>query len=646
VQNGRVKMQRVFLTGYSIAAELDEVRLTLDYFTTQENVDLEKMTAVVCGKLANDPLIMGDVESALDLPVVVWNCPGGPEWTLNVGAAKSRKDFGIPNLAKQMKGPSPVKTRWQAYVLLASVAMLAGTVITTSFSNLNWEFDLNSLDETLRILKIQEAQNNGNAERYYEYESKYDAYSSDWDTMFANLRTYNDNLAKMLEEIEQTIPKDAAVVTIGIANEGLGLQFACEDKEMAAYLIMSLRDLKYAELKDISNLSVGPGTTAQDMLPSLSRANQMAALGSGQSGLNGVLNGALNGAVNGAINGAAGALNGSEATPPTGAADLSALLGMAGSSGIDLSKLTPEQQKQLMEMYMSGQLDSIIDGSGAIQVDPIIFMGQAIKSGDVTEEDMFAGMERLTGEQLDALDIAYSTTPDPKRPYTTIKYMRSHEPGIEARADAIEKMLTTDDFAVYRFHNAFLKDLSRKDDDSILFVHIKDDLRKSGSLFGDIISEDVQKMKESMPDLIEILTRDEQTIEQTEDLFNTDTRLANKYLYYWAVEAGVRKADKDAGSIKMDVLMNDIVENDLANNTDELEEAVDALIMAVINNDPDLYKQWEKDTGGSLDDEEEVIEDTRIHFAVALGYKEELIEAEQYHKGLPYYAKLNKVEVK
>ena len=26
-------------------------------------------------------------------------------------------------------------------------------------------------------------------------------------------------------------------------------------------------------------------------------------------------------------------------------------------------------------------------------------------------------------------------------------------------------------------------------------------------------------------------------------------------------------------------------------------------------------------------------------------YKPELIEAEQYHKGLPYYAKLNKVEV-
>ncbi|MBQ8590103.1 MAG: pilus assembly protein PilM [Firmicutes bacterium] len=655
VQRGHVKMQRVFLTGYSIAAELDEVRMTLEYFVSLEGADTDKMTTILCGKMAGDPMICGDVESALDLPVVVWNCPGGPEWTLNAGAAKSEKDFGIPNLAKQMKGPSPIKTKWQGYALLASAAFLVGTVSLTVFSTLGWELDLKSLDNRQYQLMIEEAKHSGNVDRYNTYASKYDAYSYDWDVMFANLRTYNDNLARMLEEVERTVPKDAAVVTIGIADEGLGLQFACEDKEMAAYLIMSLRDLKYAELAAVSNLSVGPGATARDMLPSL------AAVETSQNSLNGVLNGAVNGAINGAINGAAGALNGSEPAPNTGAGlDLSALMGMVGGSGgFDLSKLTPAQQQQLMQMYLNGELDGILGSlGGGSTTSSVDFLGQAIKNGTVTSDDMFDAMDRMTDEQRDALDDAYSTTPAPKSPYNKMSYMHKNYNQLSVRKAALEEMLTKDDFAVYRFHKAFMQDLSREDKDSILFVHIKDDLQKSGSLFGNIISGEVKEMKKTMPQLIKILTKDEKTVRRTEDLIETDKRLTNKYLYYWAVEADLRKADKDAGSIDMDDLMNDIVKNDLNNNSKELETAVEGLANKVIMSDPALRDQWEDLTGGNLPGglggmlggltggvEEPVIEDTRIHFAVALSYKQELIEEEQRHKGLPYNAKLNKVEV-
>ncbi len=641
VQGGHVKMQRVFLTGYSIAAELDEVRMTMEYFISLEGADTDKMTAILCGKMAADPMIVGDVESALDLPVVVWNCPGGPEWTLNMGAAKSEKDFGIPNLAKQMKGPSPIKTKWQGYALLAAGAFFVGTVSLTVFSSLGWDLDLKALDNRQYQLMIEEAKHSGNVDRYNEYASKYDAYSYDWDVMFANLRTYNDNLARMLEEVERTVPKDAAVVTIGIADEGLGLQFACEDKEMAAFLIMSLRDLKYAELAAVSNLSVGPGATARDMLPSL------AAMENNQNVLNGIL-------------------NGSEPAPSTGAGlDLSALMGMVGGSGgFDLSKLTPAQQQQLIQMYLNGDLDGILGslGGGASNVDSVDFLGQAIKNGTITSDDMFEAMDRMTDEQRDALDDAYSTTPAPKSPYNKMSYMHKNYNQLSVRKAALEEMLTTDDFAVYRFHKAFMQDLSREDKDSILFVHIKDDLQKSGSLFGNIISGEVKEMKKTMPQLIKILTKDEKTVRRTEDLIETDKRLTNKYLYYWAVEADLRKADKDAGSIDMDDLMNDIVKNDLNNNSKELETAVEGLANKVIMSDPALRDQWEEMNGGNLPGglgnlgglgglpgiggmEEPVIEDTRIHFAVALSYKQELIEAEQRHKGLPYDAKLSKVEV-
>jgi len=662
VQNGHVKMQRVFLTGYSIAAELDEVRMTVEYFISQEGADIDKMTAILCGKMAADPMIVGDVESALDLPVVVWNCPGGPEWTLNMGAAKSEKDFGIPNLAKQMKGPSPIKTKWQGYALLAAAAFFVGTVSLTVFSSLGWDLDLKALDNRQYQLMIEEAKHSGNVDRYNEYASKYDAYSYDWDLMFKNLRTYNDNLAKMLEEVERTVPKDAAVVTIGIADEGLGLQFACEDKEMAAYLIMSLRDLKYADLAAISNLSVGPGATARDMLPSLARVENY-------GGLDGL---------SGAINGAAGALNGSEPAPSTGAGlDLSALLDMfGGSGGFDLGNLSSAQQQQLLDMYLNGDLDDLLGslGIGGNKVDSVDFLGQAIKNGTVSEDDMFDAMERMTDEQRDVLDDKYGTTPLPKSPYNTMSYMHKHHNELKVRKAAIDEMLSNDDFAVYRFHKVFMEDLAREDKKSILFVHIKDDLQKSGRLFGNMISGDVKEMNKTMPQLIKILTKDEKTVRKTEDLIETDKRLTNKYLYYWAVEAGLRKADKDAGSIDMEQLMDDIM-NGKFEGSKELENALEGLANKVIMSDPALKDEWEEQNGGTSGGtlggllgglggnlpgglggllgglggqggvEEPVIEDTRIHFAVALSYKPELIEAEQRHKGLPYDSKLGKVEV-
>ncbi len=672
VQNNRVKMQRIFLTGYSIAAELDEVRLTLDYFTTQENVDLDKMTAVVCGKLANDPLIVGDVESALDLPVVVWNCPGGPEWTLNVGAAKSQKDFGIPNLAKQLKGPSPVKTRWQAYVLLASMAFMVGSVSLTTFSNLGWAIDLSSLKDSLNLLRVQEAQNNGNADAYYEYEMKYEAYSYDWDLMFANLRTYNDNLSKMLGEIEKTIPKEAAVVTIGIADEGLGLQFACEDKEMAAYLIMSLRDLKYADLADISNLSVGPGATAQDMLPSLAAANQMNANSAYGNGTGSGLGGVVNGAVNGAINGAADALNGigggenapgtGEVAPKTGASNMSIteLMALAESMGIDINDLSMEEKLQLYQMYQNGELDQYIEsmggGAGTGTDDKsqksMAVVGQAIKEGVITEDDVEDALDQLSEVQLDILEKYYGDTPDAKK---DMKTLRKKYTDLKPRQKAIEEMLTTDRFAIYRFHKVFMEDLKRDKGKSYLYDDIADELWEKDSLLNNMISGDVDQMLKTMPELIDILTRDEKTVSATEDLMQTDKQKNNglyyKYPYYWCVEEELQKSSKKAGTLDVDDLMGDIVTGDLNANDDELEAVVDALVEILLIDTPELKEEWEEIQGGTiskddlLGEEEEEIVDTRIHFAVALSYKPELIEAEQYHKGLPYYAKLNKVEV-
>ena len=571
-----------------------------------------------------------------------------------MGAAKSRKDFGIPNLAKQMKGPSPIKTRWQAYALLASMAMLGSSIILTTFSGLGWELDLSSLQQKMHQVKLQEATYAGNAERYYEYESIYQAYSYDWDTMFANLKTYNDNLVKILDEVEKTIPKDAAVVTIGIAEEGLAFQFACEDKEMAAYLIMSLRDLKYADLKDISNLTVGPRTTAQDMLPSLATMNSEGNNGEQQSGLSGFINKAGSAAAGAAADAAKDALGNSEAAPATGASDMSGLLGLMGTGGFNVNNLSEEQKQQLIQMYLSGELDQYM---GEVQASPssdqvMKVLGQAIKNGTIDDKDMFAAMDKLSPEQLDILEKSYGATPEPRY---SMKKMRDRYTELKPRQRALETMLTTDDFAIYRFHKVFMEDLKRDKGDTLLYDTISDDLWKSDELFGNLLSGDVNLMKKSMPDLLEILTKNEKSVSATEDLIETDTRLAKKYAYYWCVEKGVQDKDPDAGTIDVEDLMGDILSGDLNSNENDLEDVVDVLMENLMTSDPELKDAWEEMNGGNslegilgdlIGEAEEEIVDTRIHFAVVLSYKPELIEAEQYHKGLPYYAKLNKVEVK
>ena len=61
----------------------------------------------------------------------------------------------------------------------------------------------------------------------------------------------------VLEELEDTLPENTSVTGMQIAADGLNIQFACETKEEAAYLIMALRELKYADLVGITDLQGG-----------------------------------------------------------------------------------------------------------------------------------------------------------------------------------------------------------------------------------------------------------------------------------------------------------------------------------------------------------------------------------------------------
>ena len=54
---------------------------------------------------------------------------------------------------------------------------------------------------------------------------------------------------KASELLETIMPESTSVTGLQIAADGMNVTFACENKEEAAYLIMALRELQYADLQ-------------------------------------------------------------------------------------------------------------------------------------------------------------------------------------------------------------------------------------------------------------------------------------------------------------------------------------------------------------------------------------------------------------
>ena len=125
-----------------------------------------------------------------------------------------------------------------------------------------------------------------------------------------------------------------------------------------------------------------------------------------------------------------------------------------------------------------------------------------------------------------------------------------------------------------------------------LYDDIADELWEKDSLLNNLISGDVDQMLKTMPELIDILTRDEKTVSATEDLMQTDKQKGNglyyQYPYYWCVEEELQKSSKKAGTLDVDDLMGDIVTGDLNANDDELEAVVDALVDILLIDTPEL----------------------------------------------------------
>lgn len=702
-QAGQVKLQRLLLCGVDPEGALSEALMVLEYYSSMEAGRYGDISCVLCGALAEETAFLSAVEEMLNLPVRVVDCAQGPAWCVCLGAARTALDFGVPAMDQRGGAGRQLAQAWQYGLVLVGGALLAASLLLTLGSRTSWQVTLDGLKATAQSLEVQAAKNTGNADRYHQYEAAYSAYEADWDTLFGTesrsgvLRTYNDNLVLALEELEDTLPKTTRVVTIGVAAQGLGLQLACESKEDVAYTIIALRDLQYATLGAISNLSYGSGLDARQVLSALtgvSEADLAAALG-GSAGTGGTQQPAEEAPTEGGQIKLASLLELLQQSSDQQDL-LQQVIGGGSLTGTDLETIlgqmgglqqTPNYQDILQQAVASGSLtqkdlETILGqmspGQTGTQQSSDYYQSvlqQAVASGGFTQKDLENALKQLDPSQIELLEGMYGKTPSTD---WTLEELLA-DATFSQRKAAMRTMLTEDPVAEYRFFEVLKADIRKPSGTEILFDDIADDLWEDAGFYMGAFSGDTASMEKILPDLLDIITGDRVTLSETERLIMTDDpALAERLAYYLAVEMGRQKDNAGLGGIDMDELMDDIINGTLPNMPGR-DDAAGILAGTLPTLIPDVevaedlqMQEWFKNylLGGDSDDgtwevvwsmlEEggmspgaeidpsenaEYSLDDKYYITVALKYKPDLIQAELARKGLSYDDKAAKLEV-
>lgn len=648
VRDGQVKLQRMIQQGGVFSEELSEIQMAMEFYDSMADNRYRSVQAALYGSLANSPEYVQQMELAVGTSIQIWDGQPGPEWCLCLGASKTKLDFGVPAM-NQPKSSIIASHALQYGLVLGGGLLLAGSLVLTFGSRAVWDSTISGLEANRDSLQLQAAQGAGNAQRYYDYETAYNNYSSDWDTLFNSLRTYNDNLVLILDELETLLPSTTSVTEIGIAEEGLALQLACQSKEEAAYVILTLRyNLQYGSLNSVSDLTVGPGVSALSVLPSLA-----AQIGTDMEG--------SQDQANAESNSDAGTTEETPEAPPT------------EGSQYDLASLL-----EIMQQAMQG--------SGS--TDYMTILAYALENGLITESDLRSAIENLTPEQLAVLESVYGVNTETT--YTLDELLETAT--LEQREAALRTMLTEDPMAVYLFAEVFQEDMNRPVGQSILFDIIYDDIWSNSDAFAAIASGDIEVARDSVPIVLDILTRDEERISATERLAQTNEELENKLAYYLALEMGLdpnsstspgtgeetgntgtggNTGSGNVGNIDVGQIIDDIINGTVPTDDEALNDAISSLapnledsgltmedilqmiqdsqgnggssigdIISSIGGNGDVFSPDTGDPGAGTEPA-----DTRTYVTVTIGYNEELRLAELDRRGLTYEGKIGRLEV-
>lgn len=706
VHNGQVKLQRLLQRGYSQQDDLNEAGIVLDYFSAMPG-RARLTSAVLSGGQGKEAGLAPALASLLNVPVEMAETDYGAQWLLCQGAALTALDFGDPELNHITGARAPINRAWQYGLVFLGGAALTASVLLLLTSKLSWSTELDGLRAQQDRLTALAQQNAGCAENYHNYSSMYDAYSADWDTVFDSVRTYNDNLELVLDELEAKLPKKSTVTALSTTELCLAAQVAFQSKEDAAYFLVALRDVPFMTLNTVSSLTIGPREA-------YSPDKMIAALYE-EAGKESPVPSTEESAADGTTDSSteeppteggysldelfSGVSNGTVTIDGKMLKEMIPLLKAAGADDSTIAKM--ENYADVMERFgvtitpdnlgiLSG-IQGLLPGggttstpgssgsttvtpstpgsSGSTAVTPATPSSGSTSSASGIESVDIAtlrlSLQYLNSNQLDALQAVYG--PVQEKTFS-LDDLRKRSNTTQEK-NAIRSLLQNDPAAMYQFFLLMREDIAREEKDQILYDKIFDDIWKNADQHRMFYESDDVMLNKYLPNLLNILTDNKTNVNAAIALIRQNQTLSGKLALHLAKEMGEIKEANTA--LDLVALQKEINSGAAFQRDAATVAAVNALLRknqqtsgtsgtsgntGMDENDLLMWilmNQLKNQTGGSgIPDifntgtsQTQKPADNRYYLTVVLSYDESLIQAEQTRKGLDRDAKVEKVEV-
>lgn len=701
VYNGQVKLQRLLQRGYSQQDDLNEAGIVLDYFSAMPG-RARLTSAVLSGGQGKEAGLAPALASLLNVPVEMAETDYGAQWLLCQGAALTALDFGDPELNHITGARAPINRAWQYGLVFLGGAALTASVLLLLTSKLSWSTELDGLRAQQDRLTALAQQNAGCAENYHNYSSMYDAYSADWDTVFDSVRTYNDNLELVLDELEAKLPKKSTVTALSTTELCLAAQVAFQSKEDAAYFLVALRDVPFMTLSTVSNLTIGPreAYSPDKMIAALyEKAEKESPVPSTEeSAADGTAESATDSTTESSTEEPpteggysldelfSNVSSGSVAIDGKTLRNMIPLLKAAGADDSTIAKM--ENYADVMERFgvtitpdnlgiLSG-IQGLLPGggttstpgsSGSTAVTPATPSSGSTSSASGIESVDIAklrlSLQYLNSNQLDALQAVYG--PVQEKTFS-LDDLRKRSNTTQEK-NAIRSLLQNDPAAMYQFFLLMREDIAREEKDQILYDKIFDDIWKNADQHRMFYESDDVMLNKYLPNLLNILTDNKTNVNATIALIRQNQTLSGKLALHLAKEMGEIKEANTA--LDLVALQKEINSGAAFQRDAATVAAVNALLRknqqtsgtsgtsgntGMDENDLLMWilmNQLKNQTGGSgIPDifntgssQTQKPADNRYYLTVVLAYDESLIQAEQTRKGLDRDAKVEKVEV-
>lgn len=701
VYNGQVKLQRLLQRGYSQQDDLNEAGIVLDYFSAMPG-RARLTSAVLSGGQGKEAGLAPALASLLNVPVEMAETDYGAQWLLCQGAALTALDFGDPELNHITGARAPINRAWQYGLVFLGGAALTASVLLLLTSKLSWSTELDGLRAQQDRLTALAQQNAGCAENYHNYSSMYDAYSADWDTVFDSVRTYNDNLELVLDELEAKLPKKSTVTALSTTELCLAAQVAFQSKEDAAYFLVALRDVPFMTLSTVSNLTIGPreAYSPDKMIAALyEKAEKESPVPSTEeSATDGTTESTTDSTEESSTEEPpteggysldelfSNASGGSVAIDGKTLRNMIPLLKAAGADDSTIAKM--ENYADVMERFgvtitpdnlgiLSG-IQGLLPGggttstpgsSGSTTVTPSTPSSGSTSSASGIESVDIAtlrlSLQYLNSNQLDALQAVYG--PVQEKTFS-LDDLRKRSNTTQEK-NAIRSLLQNDPAAMYQFFLLMREDIAREEKDHILYDKIFDNIWKNPDQHRMFYESDDVMLNKYLPNLLNILTDNKTNVNATIALIRQNQTLSGKLALHLAKEMGEIKEANTA--LDLVALQKEINSGAAFQRDAATVAAVNALLRknqqtsgtsgpsgstGMDENDLLMWilmNQLKNQTGGSgIPDifntgasQTQKPADNRYYLTVVLAYDESLIQAEQTRKGLDRDAKVEKVEV-